>query len=234
MRSEIRRLHDEFRITTVYVTHDQSEAMVTSDRIVVMNAGRIEQAADPVTLYTRPQTRFVAGFVGRTNFLDGVLSGTEIRFPGFTVPASTRARHGRPPPQLLRPPAEHPPAHDRPGRPRRPSWWVQGDIVERAYLGEYWDYVVTPAEGGLRLKVTTSPAARHDIGTRSGSRSTLPPPPRSPPGVTDTLTPRGQACLRHLLRAMRPYVSPPAPASDTSSVGSRFGCCSAGNFRAGS
>src|SRR3954466_6771624 len=52
MRAEIRRLHDEFRITTVYVTHDQSEAMVTSDRIVVMNAGRIEQVADPVTLYT--------------------------------------------------------------------------------------------------------------------------------------------------------------------------------------
>ena len=61
MRFEIRRLHDEFRITTVYVTHDQSEAMVTSDRIVVMNAGRIEQVDDPVSLYTRPQTRFVAG-----------------------------------------------------------------------------------------------------------------------------------------------------------------------------
>src|SRR5206468_4861827 len=56
MRAEIRRLHDEFRITTVYVTHDQAEAMVTSDRIVVMNAGRIEQVADPVTLYTRPET----------------------------------------------------------------------------------------------------------------------------------------------------------------------------------
>jgi iron(III) transport system ATP-binding protein len=163
MRGEIRRLHDEFRITTVYVTHDQSEAMVTSDRIVVMNAGRIEQAADPVTLYTRPQTRFVAGFVGRTNFLDGTLSGSEIRFPGFTVPASTvpGISEHRPSfsvrPQSIR---LHTIAPTTPG----PSWWVQGQIVERAYLGEYWDYVVAPAEGGLRLKVTTPPSARHEIG----------------------------------------------------------------------
>ena len=64
MRFEIRRLHDEFRITTVYVTHDQSEAMVTSDRIVVMSQGRVEQVADPFALYTRPETRFVAGFIG--------------------------------------------------------------------------------------------------------------------------------------------------------------------------
>ena len=67
MRFEIRRLHDEFRITTVYVTHDQAEAMATSDRIAVMNAGRIEQVDAPHMLYTRPRTRFVAGFIGRTN-----------------------------------------------------------------------------------------------------------------------------------------------------------------------
>src|SRR5690606_14900744 len=62
MRFEIRRLHDEFRITTVYVTHDQAEAMATSDRIAVMHAGRIEQVDEPHLLYTRPRTRFVAGF----------------------------------------------------------------------------------------------------------------------------------------------------------------------------
>ena len=70
MRFEIRRLHDEFKITTVYVTHDQSEAMVTSDRIVVMNKGRIEQIDPPHVLYGKPQSRFVAGFIGRTNFVD--------------------------------------------------------------------------------------------------------------------------------------------------------------------
>ena len=163
MRSEIRRLHDEFRVTTVYVTHDQSEAMVTSDRIVVMNAGRIEQAADPVTLYTAPQTRFVAGFIGRTNFLDGVLTGAEIRFPGFTVPAGLLpgAPHAKPSfsvrPQSIGLHSAVPPDRGR-------SWWVEGRIAERVYLGEYWDYVVTPAEGGLRLRVSTSPADRREIG----------------------------------------------------------------------
>src|SRR6202011_35133 len=87
MRFEIRRLHDQFRITTVYVTHDQAEAMVTSDRIVVMNQGRVEQVDDPFALYNRPRTRFVAGFIGRTNFLEGTLAGGEIGFPGFALEA---------------------------------------------------------------------------------------------------------------------------------------------------
>src|SRR6266576_4226920 len=78
MRFEIRRLHEEFRITTVYVTHDQAEAMVTSDRIAVMNQGRIEQVADPHTLYNRPKTRFVAGFIGRTNFIEGAANGSNV------------------------------------------------------------------------------------------------------------------------------------------------------------
>src|SRR4030081_3275187 len=86
MRFEIRRLHDEFRITTVYVTHDQAEAMVTSDRIAVMNQGRVEQVADPHTLYNRPKTRFVAGFVGRTNFIHGVSDGMQVAFGPLIVP----------------------------------------------------------------------------------------------------------------------------------------------------
>src|SRR5207247_2453019 len=60
MRFEIRRLHDEFRITTVYVTHDQGEAMVTSDRIAVMNMGRLEQIGTAEEFYERPRTSFVA------------------------------------------------------------------------------------------------------------------------------------------------------------------------------
>ena len=86
MRFEIRRLHDEFRITTVYVTHDQAEAMVTSDRIAVMNQGRIEQIDDPHTLYNRPKTRFVAGFIGRTNFMEGKSNGGGVAFGSFRSP----------------------------------------------------------------------------------------------------------------------------------------------------
>src|SRR5260370_15381022 len=88
MRFEIRRLHDEFRITTVYVTHDQAEAMVTSDRIAVMNIGRIEQVDAPHTLYNRPKTRFVAGFIGRTNFIEGECDGREVAFGSFAVPVA--------------------------------------------------------------------------------------------------------------------------------------------------
>ena len=86
MRFEIRRLHDEFRVTTVYVTHDQAEAMVTSDRIAVMNHGHIEQVDHPRALYNQPKTRFVAGFIGRTNFIEGLSDGHQVSFDGFALP----------------------------------------------------------------------------------------------------------------------------------------------------
>src|SRR3982074_1043514 len=64
MRSEIKRVHQKVRTTTVYVTHDQVEAMTLADRVVVMNHGRIEQIGTPNDLYHNPATRFVAGFIG--------------------------------------------------------------------------------------------------------------------------------------------------------------------------
>ena len=111
MRFEIRRLHDEFRITTVYVTHDQAEAMVTSDRIAVMNQGRIEQIDAPHALYTRPRTRFVAGFIGRTNFLEGKSDGSQVDFGAFSRSRACLARPRRPPRQRagVAASAEHPP-----------------------------------------------------------------------------------------------------------------------------
>src|SRR5262249_57323503 len=71
MRSEVRRLHDEYRYTTVYVTHDQSEAMTTADLIAVMNAGKIEQAGSPEDIYERPHSEFVARFIGSSNVIKG-------------------------------------------------------------------------------------------------------------------------------------------------------------------
>ncbi len=70
MRLEIRRLQRHLGITSVYVTHDQAEAMSMSDRIVVMNGGRVEQAASPDIIYRQPSSVFVADFIGRANFLD--------------------------------------------------------------------------------------------------------------------------------------------------------------------
>ena len=70
MRFEIRRLHEQFRNTSIYVTHDQVEAMTMADRIVVMNAGRIEQIGTPEEVYERPNSRFVARFLGASNVVD--------------------------------------------------------------------------------------------------------------------------------------------------------------------
>ena len=75
MRYEIRRLHEEFKITTVYVTHDQAEAMATSDRIAVLNHGRMVQVGRPSDIFDRPVTRFVAEFVGKANILAGRFDG---------------------------------------------------------------------------------------------------------------------------------------------------------------
>ncbi|MEA2871280.1 MAG: iron(III) transport system ATP-binding protein [Hyphomicrobiales bacterium] len=162
MRFEIRRLHDEFRITTVYVTHDQAEAMVTSDRIAVMNQGRIEQVADPHTLYNRPKTRFVAGFIGRTNFIEGNSTGDRIEFGSFALPLA--ALEGAPAsgkvtvsvrPQSMRLSRAQPGN----GQPQ-----VAVTIAERAYLGEFWDYVVAPNGGAMKLRVTTPPLEIYQVG----------------------------------------------------------------------
>jgi iron(III) transport system ATP-binding protein len=73
MRNEIRRLQQRLGITSIFVTHDQDEAMTMSDRIVVMSKGRIEQVAAPSEVYRRPSSMFVADFIGRANFLDAEL-----------------------------------------------------------------------------------------------------------------------------------------------------------------
>ena len=93
MQVELKRIQQEVGITFIYVTHDQEEAMTMSDRIAVMNRGRYEQLGDPETLYERPTTRFVAGFLGVSNLLGG----------------DVRGRRGRP--------RRHPPRrrHDGPG-----------------------------------------------------------------------------------------------------------------------
>jgi iron(III) transport system ATP-binding protein len=71
LRSEIRRIQQQLGTTALYVTHDQAEAMSLSDRIVVMNGGRVEQLDTPDAIYRRPKTRFVADFIGRANFVPG-------------------------------------------------------------------------------------------------------------------------------------------------------------------
>jgi multiple sugar transport system ATP-binding protein len=102
MRTEIKKVHQKVTTTTVYVTHDQVEAMTLADRVVVMNAGRIEQLGTPHEVYHTPRTRFVAGFIGSPamNFLPCQLvqngSGLTVRLSddlSFPVPADREARY---------------------------------------------------------------------------------------------------------------------------------------------
>ena len=89
MRTEIKELHQRLKTTTVYVTHDQIEAMTMADKIVVMHDGRVEQTGAPLELYDRPANRFVAGFIGSPamNFLPARVNGAGVSLAsGFSIP----------------------------------------------------------------------------------------------------------------------------------------------------
>jgi multiple sugar transport system ATP-binding protein len=96
MRAEISRIQQRFETTTVYVTHDQTEALTLGDRIAVLRAGELQQVGAPRDLYTRPKNLFVAGFIGSPsmNFLPGHIQGDTVHLPfgDVSVPESLRAR----------------------------------------------------------------------------------------------------------------------------------------------
>ncbi len=77
MQLEIRRIQQELGLTAVYVTHDQTEAMTMSDRVAVMDGGRLEQIGTPEAVYNRPRTRFVASFIGKVNYLQGHVASVD-------------------------------------------------------------------------------------------------------------------------------------------------------------
>lgn len=87
LRRWLRRIHNETGVTTVFVTHDQEEALDLADRVVVLKQGRIEQIGEPLELYREPKTAFVFDFLGTANQVSGTLSGKTVVFDGFSVPA---------------------------------------------------------------------------------------------------------------------------------------------------
>jgi multiple sugar transport system ATP-binding protein len=101
MRAEIKELHQRLQTTTVYVTHDQIEAMTMADKIVVMNSGNVEQIGAPLELYDRPNNLFVAGFIGSPamNFLKGRIDGGGFKADGgmtLPLPSGPNGHEGRP------------------------------------------------------------------------------------------------------------------------------------------
>ena len=151
MRFEVRRLHDAYRYTTVYVTHDQSEAMTTADLICVMSGGKIEQSGTPEDIYDRPRSEFVARFIGASNVIKGKgLDGSRIDFAGTALRCTgEKINSGGPTPVSIRP-------HDI----AISASLIQGDnivpgtVVRQVFLGGTRDYMVE-AKDGTQLRVLT-------------------------------------------------------------------------------
>jgi iron(III) transport system ATP-binding protein len=154
MRFELRRLHDSFRYTTVYVTHEQAEAMTTADRIVVMNQGRIEQIGTPEEIYEQPRSEFVARFIGGTNIFHGrkiggdrIAVGDAVLRCGQGTPASgehtalsIRLHHVR----LSN------------AAPAESENVLRGKIARMSFLGAVRDYLIE-LPGGEQLRAVTGP-----------------------------------------------------------------------------
>src|SRR5215212_1506794 len=145
MRFEIRRLHDEYRYTTVYVTHDQAEAMTTADLIVVMNQGSIEQAGSPEEVYQQPRSEFVARFIGGTNILKGKrLDGNAVDCGAVVLRCESGEfpRDGETAVSI-----RHHDIRLATEQPRDAVNWAGGTVARQVYLGSHRDYLVTLANG---------------------------------------------------------------------------------------
>jgi len=165
MRFEIRRLHERFGITTLYVTHDQAEAMVISDRIAVLAHGRVAQVGTADEVFSRPRTRFVAEFIGRTNLLEGVAESADtlvadgrlrLRVGGGLAPGARAAVSIRPHDIALAP------AGLAPARAGENA--LSGTITRASFLGESVDYLVTLTGSDTVLRVTAPAARRLAVG----------------------------------------------------------------------
>src|SRR5919109_2772670 len=172
MRFEIRRLHEEFRITTVYVTHDQAEAMATSDRIAVLDRGRLVQVGRPAEIFDHPKTRFVAEFVGKTNIWPGrterdnkitVGQGLQIQ-----VAAGPDANSRDNPFVCLRP---HNiilvPEESKAREMERQGYNLFAGAIQRhTYFGDAVDYTLELSGHSLTLRVIAPPSQRYKNGEK--------------------------------------------------------------------
>src|SRR3979490_365626 len=152
MRFEIRRLHDEYRYTTVYVTHDQSEARTTADLIAVMNSGKVDQLGTPEDIYDRPQSEFVARFIGASNVIKGsAAGGNQVEFAGATLQwVGEKLNTGQRAAVAIR-------QHDvqlSTQPPQAPGNTVKAIVTRQVFLGASRDYMVETADGPT-LRVVT-------------------------------------------------------------------------------
>jgi iron(III) transport system ATP-binding protein len=153
MRFEIRRLHDQYRYTTVYVTHDQSEAMTTADLIAVMNAGKIDQLGTPQQIYDTPQSEFVARFIGASNVIKVTArDANHVSFSGAVLQVVGAALNaGQTAAVAIR-------QHDiqlSTQAPQASQNVVKATVTRQVFLGANRDYMVETSDGTV-LRIVTS------------------------------------------------------------------------------
>ena len=161
MRDEVRRLHDAYRYTTVYVTHDQSEAMATADLIAVMNGGIIEQLGRPEEVYDRPISEFIARFIGNSNVLKGTaLDESHVSVGGVALTGlGDPLVKGKQAAIAIR-------QHEIelvPPTPELAANELTGRVVRSVYLGAVRDTVVAIADG-TEVKVSAPPRLLFEAG----------------------------------------------------------------------
>jgi len=160
-RLEIRHLQQRIGITSVYVTHDQEEAMILSDRVVIMRSGKIQQVGTPKDIYTHPVNRFVAGFIGKANFLDAEYIGpvsaseAEVSVFGKRIKVPVPVDELKPNDKVilvLRPEGIHigPPEGDT----------LRGTIIETVYLGNQVTYRIEVEKSILSADVSNPQTGR--------------------------------------------------------------------------
>ena len=185
MRVEIRRIQQAFGITSIYVTHDQAEAMTVSDRIVVMERGLVMQVGTPFEVYSRPATRFVADFIGRVNLFpvkvsalpahgaDALVTLEKSRFAAASIAPPLRAGDEallmlRPESLRLHTPDEASDKAVDEAAPDGAQLLGEGTVTKAVYLGSYIEYEIESADGKPISAVSYDPVDGrfHRVGDR--------------------------------------------------------------------
>jgi putative spermidine/putrescine transport system ATP-binding protein len=161
LRDEIRRVQLEAGVTTLFVTHDQEEALAIADRVGVMNAGRLEQLGSPTEIYSRPATPFVAEFVGLTNRIPGTVKFGMVEVRGTELPIVQKDVPTGPATALVRPEAVSlAPEGDSVAGP------LVGTVITVAFLGATSRVTVDLGDITVMAQLPTSQASAHPAGTR--------------------------------------------------------------------
>ncbi len=165
MRFEIRELQKKLGVTSVYVTHDQAEALVLSDRIAILHEGQLVQVGTPEEIYNRPGNKFVAGFIGLTSFIEGQVTGFEdgqaiVQTPDNLVIRAKAAGLAQSQKLTLAIRPEHMEVYDDTEAlpASTPANLFQGTVLRGAYLGDIVDYRIQVGSWTLRAHTPTDRA----------------------------------------------------------------------------